>query len=135
MALIQWDESYSVNIKEIDAQHRQLANLINELHQAMSLGQGKDVIGEILNSLVAYTQTHFSTEERLMSLYAYPEFQKHKAEHEALTLRVLEYERQYQLGQIALTVQVSAFLKDWLIKHVLGTDKRYSGFLNGKGVR
>ncbi len=27
-----------------------------------------------------------------------------------------------------------AFLKDWLQDHIMGSDKKYAPFLNGKGV-
>jgi hemerythrin len=26
------------------------------------------------------------------------------------------------------------FLKNWLVKHILGTDKAYGPFINGKGI-
>ncbi|NJM14282.1 MAG: hypothetical protein HC896_01855 [Bacteroidales bacterium] len=41
MSLITWNEKYSVGIKEIDNQHVNLVNIINELHDAMLKGKGK----------------------------------------------------------------------------------------------
>ncbi len=43
MALIDWDKSLSVNVEEIDQQHKKLIAMINELNEAMRNGKGKEV--------------------------------------------------------------------------------------------
>ena len=37
MSLIQWDDSYSVGVAELDAQHQRLIQMINELNDAKGL--------------------------------------------------------------------------------------------------
>ena len=64
MPLIQWDDSLRVNIAEIDAQHRKLVGMINELNEAMRMGKGKEILGKTVQGLIEYTQTHFQTEEK-----------------------------------------------------------------------
>ena len=54
MPLIQWDARYTVGVQCLDRQHRRVA-LINQLHDAMAVGQGNQVIGSILDSLIYYT--------------------------------------------------------------------------------
>jgi hemerythrin-like metal-binding protein len=61
-----WDQSFAVGIPHVDAQHKQLFGIVNELHQAMKSGQSKSVVGQTLEKLVAYTVTHFKDEEALM---------------------------------------------------------------------
>ena len=134
MPLITWSETYSVKLKELDAQHQKLIALINELFDAMSQGRGKEVIAGTLGGLIEYTRTHFATEERLMSSSGYPGYLKHKGEHEAFTQKVTEFQGQYLSGQVALTVQVMTFLKEWLTNHILGTDKKYVSFFISKGI-
>ena len=63
MALIAWNDSYSVKVKQMDEQHKKLVEMINQLHDAMKVGQGKQVVGDVLNALVSYTKTHFASEE------------------------------------------------------------------------
>jgi len=62
----------SVNIQSIDEQHKKLVALVNNLNDAMSSGKGQLIMGKILDDLVAYTKTHFATEERLMTTHTYP---------------------------------------------------------------
>jgi len=38
-------------------------------------------------------------------------------------------------NEVGLTIEVMDFLKGWLGKHILGSDKRYGPFLNAQGMR
>jgi hemerythrin len=40
MASLTWNDKYSVNIREIDEQHKRLLALMGDLHAAMLQGQG-----------------------------------------------------------------------------------------------
>lgn len=135
MALFTWKEEYSVNIKEIDDQHKELVAMINELHEAMMQQRAKDVLGKILNKLVSYCAGHFATEERLMQTHGYLEYAGHKAKHDKMTAKVLALQNDLKANKLNLTTEVSQFLRDWLDKHILGTDKKYSTHFNTRGVK
>jgi len=134
MALLNWQSDYSVNIKEIDLQHMKLIELINQLHNAMKAGKGKEVMGKILEELVNYTTYHFNNEEKLFEKYGYPEVHVHKRQHSDLVKQVTNYKNDFDSGKSVLTMNLMNFLKDWLTKHILDTDKQYTSFLNSKGV-
>ena len=78
MALITWNDVYSVKVKQFDDQHKKLIDLVNQLHDAMKVGKGGQVIGDVLKALIDYTGSHFAAEERLMKLYNYPDYEQHK---------------------------------------------------------
>jgi len=132
--LFAWSDVYSVKIGILDAQHKKLIGILNDLNQAMVDGHGKDKLGSILSELVTYTKSHFATEEKLMQSHKYPDYHVHKGEHERLAGTVLEFQRKFLANEIGLTIELLAFLKDWLTQHILGSDKRYGPFLNSKGV-
>ena len=134
MALINWNDSMSVRIQEIDKQHQRLIELVNRLHEAMKTGKGNAAIGPILSDLLNYTQFHFSTEEKYFEKYKYPEYFRHKTEHDELTQKTKELAASYKEGKISITIEVMNFLKDWLSTHILGSDKKYSTFLCNKGL-
>lgn len=133
--LFPWNDTFSVQIGIIDMQHKNLVSIVNELHQAMAAGQGKQELGRILSSLIKYTQVHFKTEESFMESHRYPKYIVHKSEHEELTKTVLDFQSKFQEDEVGLTVEVMDFLKTWLSQHILGSDKKYTPFLNAKGVR
>ena len=134
MALVEWNDSYLVNIKTIDGQHKQLFDLLNQLHDAMMMGQGQDAMGKVLNSLVSYTGSHFSEEERLFKQYDYPETERHTKEHEEFVKQVLDFQKNFNSGNAPVTIKILSFLRDWIQNHINGNDKKYSGYLNSKGV-
>ena len=135
MALMTWKEEYNINIKVVDSQHKKLVDLLNQIHDATSMGKGREVLAHILNELVAYTKLHFSTEEELFKKFSYPGYLQHKIEHDKLTKQVCEFQDRYSAGRAAISIEIMQFLRDWLNGHILGTDKRYSEFLLSKGVR
>ena len=132
--LFPWSEIYSVKIGIVDTQHKNLVNILNELHQAMLGAQGKDKVGQVLLNLIKYTQVHFAMEEKLMQSHGYTDFPAHKAGHDQLASTVLEFQRKFLSNEVGLTVEMMDFLKDWLSKHILDSDKKYGPFLNAKGV-
>lgn len=134
MALIVWDQNLSVNIKEIDTQHKKLIGMINALHNAMKDGRSANIMGVIFTQLLNYTVYHFSAEEKLFQGYEYPESLEHKQEHEEFTSQVIDLKSRFEKHKLAITLEVMDFLVAWLRNHILGSDKRYSAYLNSKGV-
>lgn len=135
MALIEWNNDMSVNVVEIDNQHKKLVSMINELNDAMAKGKGKEAIGKIINGLVSYATTHFATEEKYFDMFKYPGSLSHKKEHADFVKKVGEFQDGFNKGSLALTIEVMRFLKDWLTHHILGSDKKYGPFFNEKGLR
>ena len=135
MALITWNDSFSVNVAEIDKQHQSLVQMMNELHDAMRQGKGKNVEGQIIAELVRYTVTHFNKEEKYFDQFGYPEKESHKKEHTYFVKKVSDFKNGFDEGRLGLSVQVMNFLSDWLQKHIKGTDKKYSHFFNEKGLK
>lgn len=134
MPLIHWNNSLSVNIKQIDSQHESLIRTINELHDAMSSGKGIEVVGKIIAQLQEYAKTHFRTEENYFTLFKYPEAEAHKAEHKFFLGKVEQFRKDYQAKTIGLSLSVMDFLSDWFRKHVRETDKKYSTFFLQNGL-
>ncbi|MCP4543163.1 MAG: hemerythrin family protein [Chloroflexi bacterium] len=134
MEFFKWNDEYSVNIKEIDQQHKHLVEMLNELFEAMKSGQGSSVTGEILTKMVDYAATHFIIEEKYMTQYEFPGYTEHKTEHEAFIAKVLNLLKRYKKTPTFLSVETAGFLKEWLQTHILGTDKLYGPYLNEKGV-
>jgi hemerythrin-like metal-binding protein len=127
--LFRWKPEYSVHHAGIDQQHQQLVALMNELHAAMTAGKGRTVLEKILTELVAYTRRHFAYEEEQMERAGYPSLRQHRELHRALTGQVEQYLRQWNAGQLTGGVELLSFLKDWLIKHILQTDRPLAAHL------
>jgi len=132
--LFQWDDSFSVNIAEIDRQHRVLVDLINDLYHEVKSHSDLRLLGRILQGLIDYTVSHFGYEEGLMERYGYEDIEAHKAKHEKLVAQVLDFQSRVNNHDDSVVDELLAFLNDWLSKHIKGTDTKYAEVLNAKGV-
>ena len=136
MALMNWTDKLSVGVAVIDDDHKKLVGMVNELYDAMQAGRGRDLLGHILDGLVQYTRFHFAREEKFFAQTGYPDAVAHKQEHDELTRQVLGVQQKYLSGTTTtLSLDVLHFLKDWLIKHIQGSDRKYRPHLNAKGIR
>lgn len=135
MATFEWNESYSVHVDRLDAQHRVLFDTINSLADAMRMGQGQDVIRDVVHRLAVYTRTHFLQEEVLMRQTGYPALAAHKKQHSKLMADVENYKRDLDAGREPNTVGALAFLREWLVQHIQKSDKAYSDHVNIHGIR
>ncbi len=133
--LMEWSDELSVGIGLIDDQHKVLLDLINELHAGMRNRKSDAVLVGVVERLKEYTVKHFGQEEAYFDRYGYPETAQHKEIHAKLVQQVLDFEAGLKSGKAKVTMDIMRFLKDWLVKHIMGTDKRYTAFLNQKGIR
>jgi hemerythrin len=134
MALVTWDQSYSVSVQKFDEQHQKLFALLNALHEAMHKGKGQAIVQDILRELSTYTLTHFRAEEELLRRTNYPGFAAHQAEHQKFIDQVSQFVDQLKIGKVT-AIAVLTFLKDWLAKHIRQTDRSYAAYLNDQGVK
>ena len=125
MALMEWDDSLSVNVTEIDNQHKKIVDHLNDLNDAMKERKGKEVMDNILESLLEYAATHFATEEKYFDQYNYTKTTAHMKEHTNFVIDIMEFKKDFDDGKITLSIDVMHFLKDWLAKHINVSDKHF----------
>lgn len=130
MPFVVLEDTHIVNVREIDEQHKELVGRINQIHEAMTLKRGKEVLGGLLDELIEYTRFHFSTEEELMTAHEYPELSRHKSEHDRLLEQVVALDRQFRSGELLLSFAIILELKGWAMRHILYSDKPLGDFLN-----
>ncbi|MBK1648759.1 bacteriohemerythrin [Rhabdochromatium marinum] len=129
MSLIDWNDALSVGVEEIDDDHQRLVEIVNQLNDAIAAKHQQDVIETILQELLEYTVWHFRHEERLMQASGDPSFMQHKQAHDTLTEQVKAAQQRYLDGDATVADTMLPFLKDWLINHILGTDKTTGQYL------
>lgn len=134
-SLIKWNPAYGVGIVEIDQQHRILMQMINEIQNSVVSGETRDAQSKILDGLSSYARDHFTNEERLFDIYAYPWAITHKAAHQAFSQKVDAVAQEYKMGKSDVSGQILTFLSEWLKNHIVGKDKTYSYFFAMKGLK
>lgn len=126
--VVQWSETLSLGIPEIDGQHQGLLDVINELWDAIVAKADPARIAHILAELEQYTLAHFTAEEALMRVEAYPKFGEHRQEHKNFIGQVAMAKAKLARGEF-LGLDLLRYLTDWLVKHIQGGDKDYARFI------
>ena len=133
--LFHWSDDFSIGIKEIDEQHKELVRLLNALNVAIHKHRGSAACRKILDSLADYTKIHFTVEESLMRVSGFPGFEAHRRDHEDLISQVATLQEKLDAGQAKITFELLHFLKQWLLHHIVGDDKRFGGYFLAVGGR
>lgn len=124
-----WGETLSVDVEEIDEDHRRLIELFNILNHAVDEGDAKAYVDAVLEELISCTVWHFRHEERLMVKYGFTGAGEHKAEHQDLIESVKALQQKYQQEGEALSSRDIEFLEHWLTGHILSADKELGAYL------
>ncbi len=131
--LFQWTDEFSIGIDEMDEQHKELVDLLNQLHTAIREHHGSVTSRQILDKLADYTRTHFAVEESLMRVSKYPNLIAHKEMHADLISQVRALQQKLDTGESAITFELLHFLKVWLMRHINETDKHFGAYFNAIG--
>lgn len=133
MAILQWTPELSVGVESLDADHRQIIRLINQLDDAIKSGEPGATVRHVLDALLDYADYHFAREETLMQVSGYPDADAHIRCHKTLAFQVTNIRDHYVRNPESIHErEVLAFLKNWLTAHIMGRDKLYAPFMASK---
>lgn len=131
---VEWSNELSVGVDEIDEQHKMLVELLNQMHEAVRERQAAQITNNILERLGEYTRVHFAVEESLMHITHCPDYAWHKVEHDQLIGQLQELREKLADGKHSISFELVHFLKVWLTKHIMESDKRYSSHFLAYGI-
>ena len=129
MPRIEWNESLSVGIAEIDEQHRKWISLINALHDVlMGYSEDESLTSEsCLQAMLDYGNYHLIFEEQLLEKAGYPLLEQHRREHDRFRRQIENALLAEQEGHRVLYSEVMNLLTSWLQDHIMGSDMLYKG--------
>jgi methyl-accepting chemotaxis protein len=133
--LISWGHQFILGIKTIDDQHKVLVDLINKVYSEFGSSNNKTVLKKILNELVDYTVYHFGNEEEQFDKIQYKHSQEHIHEHKKFVDTIVKFKKEFEAGSQVLSFDIVNFLKNWLLDHILKSDKRYVNSFKQQGIK
>jgi hemerythrin len=133
---IEWQDSLSVGVAEIDHQHKLLFGKFNALLAAWVEGKGAHEIAQLFKFLDAYMVGHFADEEHLMQTIGFPEVSQHRLAHQAFArqVAVLKDLLRRDGPTEELVTSVSMSMTKWLIKHISSMDRAIGRFVKQQQV-
>ena len=122
--LIEWTDRYSTGFEEVDNQHKEIIKQLNKLHEAITSGQGKAVITDIINFAGQYATKHFAFEESCMDKYQCPVAKQNKDAHDKFVRRFGEIQKKLSSSEVDTTTVLEVYreLRDWIHSHILKID-------------
>jgi len=126
---IDWSPKYSVDIENVDMLQKKMFELFNEL---IDIKQDELEVKECTNKISEindYAKLFFSTEEKVLRINGYPDFQNHTKAHRQFIRSSISLRREIADDIDNLTYEVIAQLRDWLLNHILTMDMQFVPFV------
>ncbi|HOM66071.1 MAG TPA: bacteriohemerythrin [Ignavibacteriales bacterium] len=126
-----WSDSYSVKVPNVDAQHKKLFEMIEQLQTAMKNGSGKEELGKMLDFLANYTVQHFKDEEDVMKKLNVAGLEEHKKEHEDFVKFVSDTIQKFKKdgASLSMLITIHQQVGEWLVDHILKKDKQIANYV------
>lgn len=129
MQRFKWTKAHAVFVPEVDAEHRNLYRMAEELQQSILGNADETHVQEKLRALIAATEDHFTYEERLMLAANYPSYAWHKQQHDTVRKRAHEFVPLIESGDRQAAHLLLEFLSGWLRDHTGLTDRMMGAYL------
>jgi len=121
-----WNDNFNTGLPVVDAQHRTLVDLLNDLASQVAFQADVVRLSDIFDALADYADYHFRTEEEIWHTYLSGDavVHEHEATHGAFMNAVVRLranpnnESLRKVAEDALT-----FLARWLASHILESDR------------
>lgn len=129
MGRFKWSSAHSVYLPEIDAEHRALFSLGEELERGLQKGTDLADLRPVLVNLIASAEAHFKHEERIMKAAHYSAFAWHKKQHDAVRWRVRRLVKRIDGGEPVAAAELLEFLSEWLKTHTQVSDRMMGAYI------
>lgn len=128
---IDWSDLMSVGISEMDNEHKELFNRINNLLKGLLGFDGDHDIADLVSKINEYIQYHFRDEEKMLESYNYPELEAHKKLHAIYENEFDLIEKRLRAGEFdaGLLIEIQDKIINWLLDHIAQVDNKYGKFI------
>ena len=128
MPTLEIDPKYRLGVAEMDREHAQLIQIVNDLKaglqgETMLSGEG---IPRIVDRLLQYTNTHFNHEEQLMSENQYPGLAEHHKKHAELKRQIEQFASELSGQHETMALKINLFMTIWLFEHIIKDDADFA---------
>lgn len=114
-----------------DGEHQIQLEMLSALCRAVRANTPATEVGEILQQLVAYSEAHFMSEELLMRLNSYDDYEDHVSDHMRMMDELGEMASANASGDSACVADQADSALKFIGQHIATRDKRLADFLSG----
>ncbi|PWC83562.1 hypothetical protein TSH100_20350 [Azospirillum sp. TSH100] len=129
-----WSDDLLLGVGAIDEQHREWIGLVQAFERAVCEGRPDEEMRRTLAAAVAYTESHFADEQRVMEESGYPFLDDHIGQHQLAWDRVHAFASGEVTGDVTddeMRRSLAEFLPQWLMLHINTADRQFARWLKG----
>ena len=134
MPLLSWKPEYSVIDAELDSQHQNMFSIFNTLYENVMNSPEVECVLPIIDDLLGFVRYHLSAEEQHMRENMFHDIGSHIAKHREFTDKIETLKTQCHGNNLEVTKDLIILLGNWLLRHVLTEDMKYSELSKGIGA-
>lgn len=127
LEIFPWNENFETGIPLIDAQHKRLIELLNQLVNHLAYQADAPALNAVFDQLKEYTVVHFADEEAIWNKHFGEEdwVGWHKHAHGDFIDEVIKLKQEENSKPLDDVIEdIVKFLTHWLALHILESDKR-----------
>lgn len=117
------------DLVSIDKEHQVQIGMLDAFCTLIEDDEPQSNIHEMLNQLASYSEIHFMSEQLLMRMYAYPEYDDHVNDHETMTEHLNQIKHSYTTGQKNMALETANEMKKFLLGHISSRDQAFANYL------
>jgi len=111
-----------------DREHQVQLGLLQELCNSVAESRNAKAVAEILEQLIAYSEAHFMSEELLMRLKSYDDYEDHVDDHIKMMDALRDIATGHAASNSALVVGKAAEVLAFIGHHIDTRDRRFADF-------
>jgi hemerythrin len=139
-ALLVWRDAWLLGIDALDADHREMVRLLNELFGCEEAsparaapvahdGSHKNRLLSRLDAVLIHLRSHFQCEETFLTAIGYPRLEQHRREHAIEMAELVDLQRSIIATDAhCLSEAAAEGIKRWFFNHVIAEDREYAEF-------
>jgi len=130
MNLVEWRDDFKIGIEEVDFEHQELIELINESYSAAKDEDSAMDIMDFLGEIFSQISAHFALEEKVMRELKYDHYEEHKEDHERLLDSIRDIMDDYMDVSTMEEEKFGNRLSKWFTQHFSTKDARLHKFMH-----
>ena len=129
---IEWKSQWESGNVDIDSQHKELLELVNNLIDIPIIEQNFEKSINELNILIKSLVKHFNYEDEILSNIGYKDYDKHCKIHKNLIGKVFQLKQYYENGELNSSAFFSFIADDVVMGHMINEDLPFFNILQSK---
>jgi hemerythrin len=121
MDFVELGYEYSLNVPELDRQHKELVKQLNDAikHCTGKKTDEKRFYDKNTRNSIDFLRNHFETEEKMLCKTKYEKFNSHKLEHKKILEKLIKMNDDIEKNRVELDLfYVTAFIKEQVMRHI-----------------